>query len=323
VLHHASLAPSRFVALTRSAAPEFGFSSTSSSEQSFELPTELVATRPRTRLQDNILKPKKYTGDTIHYDERHVFLCAREPHSLHEALTDDNWKGAMDAEYSALMKNRTWHLVPAYQEQNLVDCKWVFKVKHKFVGSIDWYKARLVSKGFKQRYVINYEDAFSLVVKIATVRIIRSIAVTRNWYLRQLDMQNAFLHGILEEYVYMKQPPRYTDPSHPIFVCKLDKALYGLKQAPRAWYSKLSVKFLQLGFSTCKTDTSLVIYHRNGVTIYLFVYVDDIIITSYSPPAVDSLLCDLRSEFALKDLEKLQYFLGIQVDRSIDGLCLS
>jgi hypothetical protein len=161
------------------------------------------------------------------------------------------------------------------------------------------------------------------VVKITSIRIILSIAVTRKWCLRQLNAQNAFLHGVLEEDVYMKQSPGYIDAAHPCFMCKLDKALYGLKQAPRAWYSKLSMKLLQLDFFISKTDTSLFIYHKDGVIIYLLVYVDDIIVTSSSPSAVDALLSDLQSDFALKDLGKLQYFLGIQVDQCDDGLHLS
>ena len=113
----------------------------------------------------------------------------------------------MDLEYAALMKTKTWHLVPSSHGKNIIDCKWVFKVKRRADGTIDIYKARLVAKGFKQHYGIDYEDTFSLVVKAATIRLVLSIAVSCCWHLRQLDVQNAFLHGFLEEDVYMRQPP--------------------------------------------------------------------------------------------------------------------
>uniref|UniRef100_A0A8R7UR21 Reverse transcriptase Ty1/copia-type domain-containing protein n=1 Tax=Triticum urartu TaxID=4572 RepID=A0A8R7UR21_TRIUA len=89
----------------------------------------------------------------------------------------------MDEEYQALMKNKTWHLVPANSGKNIIDCKWVYRIKKKADGSIDRYKARLVAKGFKQRYGIDYEDTFSPVVKAATIRLVLSIAVSRGWSL--------------------------------------------------------------------------------------------------------------------------------------------
>lgn len=183
---------------------------------------------------------------------------------------------------------------------------------------LDWWQ-----KDFRQRYGIDYEDTFSSVVKSATIRLVLSLAVARNWCLRQLDVQNVFLHGVLEEEVYMKQPPGYQSVSHPSYVCKLDKALYGLKQTPRAWYSRLSSKLLQLGFVASKADTSLFIYKKKAVTIYLLLYVDDIIVASSSPTVVQALLDDLRSDFALKDLGTLTYFLGIEVNQCSDGLLLT
>ena len=101
----------------------------------------------------------------------------------------------MCEEYKALEKNKTWHLVPPQHGKNLIDCKWVFRIKRKSDGTVDRYKARLVAKGFKQRYGIDYEDTFSPVVKAATIRLVLSIVVSRGWSLRQLDVQNAFLHG--------------------------------------------------------------------------------------------------------------------------------
>ena len=228
-----------------------------------------------------------------------------EPHNLSEALGNQNWHHAMQEEYDALMGNKTWHLVLPSSTNNLIDCKWVFRIKKNSDGTIERYKARLVAKGFKQRYGIDYEDTFSPVVKAATIRLVLAISVSKGWSLRQLDVKNAFLHGILEEEVYMKQPPGFENPQALHHVCKLDKALYGLKQSTRAWYSKLSSKLHDLGFQPSKADTYLFLYHKKDVTIFLLIYVDDIIVTSSSDKAISALLKDLSSHFALKDLGEI------------------
>jgi histone deacetylase 1/2 len=182
--------------------------------------------------------------------------------------------------------------VPYKKGINLIDSKWLWKIKRKFDGTVDRYKGRLVAKGYKQRYGLDYEDTFSPVVKIATIRLVLSVAVSRGWPMRQLDVQNAFLHG-------------FESKSNPNFVCKLDKAIYGLKQAPRAWYSRLSSKLITLGFKASKSDMSLFIYSKGGVMIYMLIYVDDIIVTGNSMEAITVLLRDLKEEFALKDLVAL------------------
>ncbi|XP_073360660.1 uncharacterized protein [Aegilops tauschii subsp. strangulata] len=188
-----------------------------------------------------------------------------EPQTLQEALGDERWKNAMNEEYMALKKNKTWHLVPPQQGKNLIDCKWVFRIKRKSDGTIDRYKARLVAKGFKQR----------------------------GWSLRQLDVQNAFLHGVLEE------------------------------EPPRAWYSRLCHKMQTLGFVPSKSDTSLFIYNKFNTCIFVLIYVDYIIVTSSFDEVITGLLKDLSADFALKDLGDLHYFLGIEVKRHKDGLHLS
>ena len=146
-------------------------------------------------------------------------------------------------------------------------------------------------------------------VKAATIRLVLSIVVSIGWSLRQLDVQNAFLHGVLEEDVYTRQPPGFESKSAPSNVCKLDKALYGLKQAPRAWYSRLCHKMQALGFVPSKSDTSMFIYKKSNTCVFVLIYVDDIIVASSSKNANDALLHDLNSEFALKDLGDLHFFL--------------
>ncbi|KAK1573098.1 hypothetical protein QYE76_008309 [Lolium multiflorum] len=241
-----------------------------------------VARRPVTRASQGIKRPKQYHDGTIRWG---MSAVTDEPRTLQQAFSDPNWHHAMDEEYSALMKNKTWHLVPSHTAKNVVDC--------------------------------------SPVVKIATVRLVLAISVSRGWTLRQLDVKNAFLHGVLEEEVYMRQPPGYEDMGKTNYVCKLDKALYGLKQAPRAWYSRLSSKLVSLGFLSSKSDTSLFIYRKSGVTIFMLIYVDDIIVASSSQQATDALLQDLSKVFALKDLGDLHYFLGMEVHKVDDGIVLN
>jgi hypothetical protein len=228
----------------------------------------------------------------------------------------------MDHEFEALLRNRTWHLVLHKKGSNVIDYKWVYKVNKKADGSVDQYKARLVARGFKHRYGIDYEDTFSPVVKAVTIRIILSIGVSNGWNMRQLDVQNSFLYGVLEEEVYMRQPPEYESKENLDFVCKLDKAIYGLKHVPRAWYSKLSSKLIDLGFTASKGDSSLFFSSNRGITMFVLVYVDDIIVVSSSLEATSLLLKNLE-EFALKDLGDLHYFIGIEVHKIQDGIMLS
>jgi hypothetical protein len=170
---------------------------------------------------------------------------------------------------------------------------------------------------------VDYEDIFSPVIKVATIHLVLSVAVSQGWKLRHLDVHNAFLHGVLGKEIYMRQPPGYKDKVTPHYLYKMDKALYGLNQAPQVWYSKSSTKLRSLDISASKSNSSLFFYSDGTCTMFILVYVDDIIVISSSSKFTDVLIKKPNHEFALKDLEGLHYFLGIEVKRTKDKLLMT
>ena len=170
-----------------------------------------------------------------------------------------------------------------------------------------------MAKGFHQQAGLDYDETFSPVIKPTTMHIILTLAAHFDWPLRQLDISNAFLHGYLKEDVFMAQPQGFVDPSKPDYVCKLHKSLYGLKQAPRAWFERFTSQLETLGFTASTADPSLFIYKSKHDTLYLLLYVDDIIITGTSPTLLTTLISNLQTTFEVKDLGPLHYFLGLQL----------
>ncbi|GAA0139376.1 transmembrane signal receptor [Lithospermum erythrorhizon] len=160
-------------------------------------------------------------------------------------------------------------------------------------------------------------------VKPATVRTVLTLALSQSWPIHQLDVKNAFLHGDLHESVYMHQPAGFRNSVYPNYVYKLRKSLYGLKQAPRAWYKRFVDYVSTIGFVHSKSDHSLFIYQHGPYTTYLLLYVNDIILTNSSESLRRSIMSLLNAEFAMKDLGRLSYFLGIAINHHIGGLFLS
>ncbi|GJU08396.1 ribonuclease H-like domain-containing protein [Tanacetum coccineum] len=221
----------------------------------------------------------------------HVTTTSLLPRSHVHALRDPNWKEDMLDEYNALITNEMLVLVPRPANANVVRSMWLFKHKFNADGTLSRYKARLVANRRSQQQGIDCDKTFSLVVKPATIRTVLSLAVSRDWPIYQLDVKNVFLHGHLSETVYMHQPPGFIDPSKPNY--------------------------------HSKTDSSLFVFHRGSDIAYLLLYVDVIILTTSSSAFLQRIIASLHSEFAMTDLDSLNYFLGISAQRSTSGLFLS
>jgi hypothetical protein len=266
-----------------------------------------------TRAKDGFRVPSLY----------HAAPLSPIPKTFRGALADPNWQAAMEEEHAALLQNQTWELVPRPQHANIVTGKWIFKHKFHADSSLERYKARWVLRGFTQRPGIDFAETFSPVVKPATVRTVLSLALSRQWPVHQLDVKNAFLHGTLTETVFAAQPSGFEDSARRDFVCRLNKSLYGLKQAPCAWYSRFATHLVSLGFVEAKSDISLFVYRRGTDTTYLLLYVDDIVLTASLTHLLRKVISALQQEFSMKDLGELHHFLGMQVQRSADGMVLS
>lgn len=229
----------------------------------------------------------------------------------------------MSEEIKALEDNQTWNLTSLPPNKKAIGCKWVYKIKYKADGTIERYKARLVAKGYDQQEGLDYQETFAPVAKLTTMRCLLAIAAVKNWSLHQLDISNAFLHGDLNEEVYMQLPPGYKESENRAVVCRLQKSLYGLKQASRQWFAKLSNKLLDAGYRQSKADYSLFTKVVNNSFTVILVYVDDIIIAGDDTIEIQKLKERLQSNFKVRDLGNLKFFLGIEVARTKSGIYLS
>ncbi|KAE8708930.1 hypothetical protein F3Y22_tig00110332pilonHSYRG00561 [Hibiscus syriacus] len=224
---------------------------------------------------------------------------ATEPETFEEASKSSEWMTAMKEEIDALQQNQTWDIVPKIKDVKPISCKWVYKIKRRPDGSIE-----------------------SPVAKLTTVRVLLALAANKDWNLLQMDVKNAFLHGELDREIYMTQPMGFQSQDHPEYVCKLRKALYGLKQAPRAWYGKIAEFLTKSGYSVTPADSSLFVKDNEGKLAIVLVYVDDLIITGDDEAEILQTKENLSVRFQMKELGQLKHFLGLEVDRTHEGIFL-
>ncbi|KAJ0865146.1 putative RNA-directed DNA polymerase [Helianthus annuus] len=236
-----------------------------------------------------------------------------KPNTFEEACEKEEWNHAMQDEIEAMNRNETWVLVPKPKDVKPISCKWVFKIKRKTDGSFERHKARLVARGFSQQFGVDYEDTFSPVAKIATIRVLIAVAASNGWKLHQMDVKNVFLYGDLDHTIHMEQPKGFVSEMFPNHVCKLNKAIYGLKQSPRAWFGKMGEFMQHNDFEMSKADASMFIKSSGSKIVVVLIYVDDLVITGNDEEGINQLKQNLCVRFHMKDLGKLSHFLGLEL----------
>ena len=238
-----------------------------------------------------------------------------EPKSYKEAVNDpvwgELWKEAVNTEIKALIGNKTWKEVVPPPKTNIVTCKWVFKVKTNLDGSLEKFKARLVARGFTQKYGIDYEDTFAPTVRSDTLRAVLAIVAMENLECHQVDVNNAFTQSTLKDVIYMTAPEGVNVA--PGRVLQILQSLYGLKQSAREWNSRCTNELTKLGFIQCSSDPCLFTHPKKGIII--FMHVDDLVIASKMMKEIDWFKKEFNAAVSIKDLGEVSKVLGIRVTR--------
>lgn len=264
------------------------------------------------------------------------------------SLESNEWKKAIQSEVESLVKNNTWEIVQKPPNQNVVGSRLVLTNKYRPDGSIERRKARIVAKGYSQKFGIDYNQTFAPVARMESIRLMLALAAEFGMKVRQFDVVTAYLNGILEEKVFMEVPEMLSEMLDRINqdekvaqevrqraaemlrkikqgknVCRLQKAIYGLRQAGRQWYNRLSKKLPSIGFNPTKGEPCMYHANRDGKLLLLIIYVDDILVASTDCAWIDEIKCKLLEEFDIKDLGEAKHCLGIEINQSKEGIMVS
>ncbi|KAJ9547882.1 hypothetical protein OSB04_020425 [Centaurea solstitialis] len=278
-------------------------------------PIEEVRTQDLRRSSRVRQEPDRYLGFLVSQDSGDL----NEPTSYGEAVSgseSEQWQEAMKAEMQSMYDNQVWELTDLPQHCKAVGRKWVFKKKTDMDGNVHTFKARLVAKGFTQTHGIDYDETFSPVAMLKSIRILMAISAYFNYEIWQMDVKTAFLNGKLTEDVYMEQPEGFEDPKNPNKVCKLLKSIYGLKQASRSWNLHFDERIKEFGFAKSEFEPCVYTKFSGSIVTFLVLYVDDILLIGNDVPTLQSVKEWLSKCFQMKDLGEAAYILGIKIYRN-------
>ena len=291
-----------------------------------DMPTNVQQLTRKGRSSGSYGSTTSLLSDTL----EHRALSAEEaritPNTIKQALESpdaDMWLESIMKETMSLYENNTFTIMLRPQGIRALGLKYVFKIKERKDGSIERYKTRCTALGNLQKYGYDYLETFSPVVRYSTLRMLLAKAASEKLIMHHMDVDTAFLYGVLPEEdpaVYVSVPDYYPIPDNlkhldkSLLVAKVNKAIYGLKQSPRLWNQNIDNNMQKLHFTKSQLDPCLYIKHKNGETLYVAIFVDDIVIAGTSPGVVTEFKNQLKSIYKCKDLGKLEYFLGMEIN---------
>lgn len=254
-------------------------------------------------------------------------LANRDPKHWRAAMQDRDsaiWHRQALEEYRSLHEDyKVFDEIPESAMPTgakLVGSRFVFARKWNGDGEVTGHKARLVAQGFSQREGVDFNETFAPVATMTSVRTVIATAAMEGYVLEQTDVDKAYLHGDLDEEIYMRLPEGIRDQKPPGTVLRLKRALYGLKQAGRAWNQHLKTRLIALGFEQCVSDTCLYRRHRpDGSYEYLLAYVDDLLHAAKTSEMIAETKRGLQLSYGLKTPGRAEYLLGIQIKHNDDG----
>ena len=306
--------------------------------------------RPRKEMTGRKGRPRKiYNMVPSPVDETASFVVTPDPFNVKEARESPNWeewREAIEQEYLAHIVNGTWELVDRPKHRKPISSRFVLRTKLKSDGSIEKRKARLVAKGYTQISGIDYQETYSPVARMSSIRLLLALAVEKKLVVHQMDVVTAYLNGTVEEDLYMEIPEDFESmisniiskadeekanenilrkcqqiklkPQSGDKVCRLVKSLYGLKQSGRQWNKKLDVELKRIGLRKLHSDHCLYIQQEGDSLVIIAVYVDDILIAARSLTDMNRIKTSLKNIFDIKDLGPIHYCLGIEFKQDLE-----
>ena len=241
-----------------------------------------------------------------------------DPLSYKHAMGDpdkDKWLIAMEQEMESMYSNSVWELVDLPESVRPIGCKWIFKKKRGVDGKVETFKARIVAKGYAQKEGVDYEETFSPVAMLKSIRILLSIAASLDYEIWQMDVKTAFLNVYLDESIYMMQPEGFIVEGQEHKLCKLFRSIYGLKQASRSWNLRFDETIKTFGFEQNVDEPCVYKYIKETKVFFLVLYVDDILLIGNDTGLLSGVKKWLVEKFEMKDLGQASYVLGIQIIR--------